>query len=115
VEYPPGRETKSATRKPQHPCNNADANKKNKKRFRTEKTTVPAQNDDSSDHKRRQFRSKELYSSIPDSVRNRPPENAELSLSYAGSIFLHLVTSDIYLFIYFICIFQFKWVLVFFP
>jgi hypothetical protein len=60
-----------------------------RRQFRTKTTTVPATNDDDS-------ALKELYSSIPDSVRNRPPENAELSLSYARSIFLRLVTSDIF-------------------
>jgi hypothetical protein len=102
VEYPPGRETKSATRKPQHPCNNADANKKNKKRFRTEKTTVPDQNDDSSDHKRRLFRAKELFT-VPFLTASGTvhPRLRNCRCLMRGQFFLRLITSDIFIFIFF--------------
>jgi hypothetical protein len=104
---PTGKEKRKAQQESRSTRATTQTRTKRTKRFRTEKTTVPDQNDDSSGNKPRRFRAKELYSSIPDSVRNRPPENAELSLSYAGSIFLGLVTSDLFIYL-FIFIFYFS-------
>jgi len=103
---PAGKEKRKAQQESRSTRATTQTRTKRTKRFRTEKTTVPDQNDDSSGNKPRRFRAKELRSSIPDSVRNRPPENAELSLSYAGSIFLGLVTSD-YLFLFLFLFFNF--------
>ncbi len=84
---PTGKRNEKRNKKAAAPVQQRRREQKEQKRFRTEKTTVPDQNDDSSDHKRRRFRAKELHSSIPDSVRNRPPENAELSLFLWGPFF----------------------------